>query len=116
MLCGLHKQNVLQKSLPLLRQSLATNELTIDGIRPPPPNMVFSMSGAAPTVQTVRTATPSGQQVRIVGPAATVVRTPGAPGTVLQHRLVSPLRGAVQQQPRMVILRPVRLYVSEVFF
>ncbi|XP_066254350.1 transcription initiation factor TFIID subunit 4-like isoform X5 [Euwallacea similis] len=103
----------LKKSLPLLRHSLANNELTIEGIRPPPPN-VFSVAGAAPTVQTVRAAAPAiagGQQVRIVGPGAAVVRAaaPGAPG-VLQHRLVAPLRGAVQQPPtRMVtaIRQPV---------
>ncbi|XP_066151007.1 transcription initiation factor TFIID subunit 4-like isoform X6 [Euwallacea fornicatus] len=103
----------LKKSLPLLRHSLANNELTIEGIRPPPPN-VFSVAGAAPTVQTVRAAAPAiagGQQVRIVGPGAAVVRAaaPGAPG-VLQHRLVAPLRGTVQQPPtRMVtaIRQPV---------
>ncbi|XP_057333215.1 transcription initiation factor TFIID subunit 4-like [Microplitis mediator] len=31
----------LNKSLPLLRQSLVTNELVIDGIRPPPSNQVM---------------------------------------------------------------------------
>lgn len=60
-----------QKSLPLLRHSLATQELTIDGIRPPPPNVVFSIAGATPTVQTVR---PAANQVRIVPPGTTVVR------------------------------------------
>lgn len=30
-----------QKSLPLLRQSLYTKELTIEGIKPPPYNVAF---------------------------------------------------------------------------
>ncbi|XP_060519477.1 transcription initiation factor TFIID subunit 4 isoform X5 [Cylas formicarius] len=90
----------LKKSLPLLRYSLATHEMTIDGIRPPPPGVVFSIAGATPTVQTVRPAgVASNQQVRIVGPGATVVR-PGTPA-VLQQRLVTPIRAPVQQ-PRMV--------------
>ncbi|XP_050315614.1 transcription initiation factor TFIID subunit 4 isoform X7 [Anthonomus grandis grandis] len=108
----------LKKSLPLLRQSLANNELTIDGIRPPPSNIVFSVTGAAPTVQTVRAAVPPTgagpgvQQVRIVGPGgSTVVRAP-APGAVLQQRLLGPLRtpGVQQQQARMVttIRQPVQ--------
>ncbi|CAG9763309.1 unnamed protein product [Ceutorhynchus assimilis] len=95
----------LKKSLPLLRHSLATNEMVIDGIRPPPSNIVFSVSGATPTVQTVRTVLPqpAPQQVRIVGPGAAVVRAPGAPGAVLQQRLVGPIRApSIQQQTRMV--------------
>lgn len=32
----------LQKSLPLLRQSLVTKELVIEGIKPPPHNVAFS--------------------------------------------------------------------------
>lgn len=36
----------LKKSLPLLRQSLVTKELVIDGIRPPPANVVFSIASS----------------------------------------------------------------------
>ncbi|KAL1518270.1 hypothetical protein ABEB36_001915 [Hypothenemus hampei] len=91
----------LKKSLPLLRHSLANNELTIDGIRPPPPNVAFSVAGATPTGQTMRAAAPA--QVRIVGPGAAVVRTPGAPGAVLQQRLVGPVRGQTIQQPTRMV-------------
>jgi len=41
----------LKKSLPLLRQSLVTGELVIQGIKPPPANVVFSIS--APVVPTI---------------------------------------------------------------
>ncbi|XP_044014324.1 transcription initiation factor TFIID subunit 4 isoform X2 [Aphidius gifuensis] len=41
----------LKKSLPLLRQSLVTGELVIDGIKPPPPNVVFSIATTPSTVQ-----------------------------------------------------------------
>lgn len=58
----------------MLRHSLATQELTIDGIRPPPANVVFSLSGATPTVQTVRPAGIPSNHVRIVTPGTTVVR------------------------------------------
>ncbi|KAF7272303.1 TBP-associated factor 4 isoform X2 [Rhynchophorus ferrugineus] len=92
----------LKKSLPLLRNSLATNEMTIEGIRPPPANVAFSIAGATPTVQTIR---PGGQvtpgQVRLVTPGTAVVR-PGAPGAVLQQRLIPPIRGPLQQPTRMV--------------
>ncbi|XP_018579629.1 transcription initiation factor TFIID subunit 4 isoform X2 [Anoplophora glabripennis] len=86
----------LKKSLPLLRHSLATQELSIDGIRPPPANVVFSIAGATPTVQTVRPGI-AANQVRIVAPGTTVVR----PGQVIQQRLVAPIR-APAQQTRMV--------------
>ncbi|KAG5882657.1 hypothetical protein JTB14_018346 [Gonioctena quinquepunctata] len=71
----------LKKSLPLLRHSLATQELSIDGIRPPPPNVVYSIAGATPTVQTVRPGIPSNQQVRLVAPGTAVVR----PGQVSKY-------------------------------
>lgn len=71
-------------------------ELTIDGIRPPPANLVFSLPSGTPTVQTQIRPTVATNQVRLVNPA--VVR----PGQVLQQRLVAPLRGVTQQPPRMV--------------
>lgn len=87
-----------QKSLPLLRHSLVTKELTIEGIRPPPANIVFSIASGTPTVQTQVRPAISSNQVRIVAPGTAVVR----PGQVLQQRLVAPLRGAAQQSPRMM--------------
>ncbi|XP_049818694.1 transcription initiation factor TFIID subunit 4 isoform X2 [Aethina tumida] len=122
----------LKKSLPLLRHSLATQELTIEGIRPPPANVVFSIAGATPTVQTVvrpamTTTAQSGQQqvtgavqqqqVRIVGPA-TVVRPAGVASTagaqVLQQRLVTPVRATAPGATRMVtaIRQPGNVIVS----
>ncbi|KAK5639764.1 hypothetical protein RI129_010575 [Pyrocoelia pectoralis] len=88
----------LKKSLPLLRHSLATKELSIDGIRPPPPNVVFSIVSGTPTVQTQIRPIVATSQVRLVAPGTTVVR----PGQVVQQRLVTPVRGTVQQTPRMV--------------
>ncbi|CAH1960048.1 unnamed protein product [Acanthoscelides obtectus] len=83
----------LKKSLPLLRHSLATQEMTIDGIRPPAADVVFSVAGAAPTVQTaVRPGLAN--QVRIVGApgATTAVNRPGQ--QVIQQRMVAPVRTA----------------------
>ncbi|XP_047098233.1 transcription initiation factor TFIID subunit 4 isoform X1 [Schistocerca piceifrons] len=92
----------LKKSLPLLRQSLATKELVIDGIRPPPQSaVVFSLANSTmvPQVQTqqirpqVATA-----QVRLMAPVnaatqsvgVTTVPRPGQP--VQTHRIVAPVR------------------------
>ncbi|KAF5278853.1 hypothetical protein FQR65_LT03542 [Abscondita terminalis] len=88
----------LKKSLPLLRHSLATKELSIDGIRPPPPNVVFSIVSGTPTVQSQIRPIVATSQVRLVAPGTTVVR----PGQVVQQRLVTPVRGTVQQTTRMV--------------
>lgn len=90
--------SILQKSLPLLRHSLATKELSIDGIRPPPPNVVFSIVSGTPTVQSQIRPVVATSQVRLVAPGTTVVR----PGQVVQQRLVTPVRGTVQQGTRMV--------------
>ncbi|KAL3274954.1 hypothetical protein HHI36_019730 [Cryptolaemus montrouzieri] len=86
----------LKKSLPLLRHSLATKELSIDGIRPPPPNVVFSISNSAATVQTQIRPGIASNQVRIVAPGTTVVRA----NQVIQPRLITPIRG--QTATRMV--------------
>ncbi|KAK9701358.1 NHR1 homology to TAF [Popillia japonica] len=64
----------LKKSLPLLRHSLATKELSIDGIRPPPANVVFSIASGAPTVQTQVRPGMAATQVRLVQPGTTVTR------------------------------------------
>ncbi|XP_044754964.1 transcription initiation factor TFIID subunit 4 isoform X2 [Coccinella septempunctata] len=87
----------LKKSLPLLRHSLATKELSIEGIRPPPSNLVYSVSNATGTVQTQIRPGIASNPVRIVAPGTTVVR--GA-NQVLQPRLVTPIRG--QTATRMV--------------
>ncbi|XP_045464711.1 transcription initiation factor TFIID subunit 4 isoform X3 [Harmonia axyridis] len=87
----------LKKSLPLLRHSLATKELSIDGIRPPPSNLVYSGSNSAGTIQTQIRPGIASNPVRIVAPGTTVVR--GA-NQVLQPRLVAPIRG--QTATRMV--------------
>ncbi|XP_056631154.1 transcription initiation factor TFIID subunit 4 isoform X4 [Diorhabda sublineata] len=91
----------LKKSLPLLRHSLATQELSIDGIRPPPSNVVYSIAGATPTVQTIRPAGLQPNHVRIVAPGTTVVR----PGQVIQQRVVTPLRTPVQQTRMVTSIR-----------
>ena len=44
----------LKKSLPLLRQSLVTKELVIEGIKPPPANVVFPVTSATPVVTQVK--------------------------------------------------------------
>lgn len=77
---------------------MATKELTIDGIRPPPANVVFSIASGTPTVQTQIRPGVATSQVRLVAPGTAVVR----PGQVLQQRLVTPIRGSVQQSTRMV--------------
>lgn len=46
-----HRECLLQKSLPLLRQSLVAKELVIEGIRPPPHHtVVFSLPNSATVV------------------------------------------------------------------
>jgi hypothetical protein len=46
-----HCKCLLQKSLPLLRQSLVAKELVIEGIRPPPHHtVVFSLPNSATVV------------------------------------------------------------------
>lgn len=91
----------LKKSLPLLRQSLATKELTIDGIRPPPANVVFSIQNATQTVQAQIRPGMAPSQVRIVAPGTTVVR----PNQVIQPRLVTPIRGQVQGTRMVTTIR-----------
>lgn len=91
----------MQKSLPLLRHSLATKELSIDGIRPPPANVVFSIASGSPTVQTQVRPGIAATQVRLVQPGTTVVRS----GQVLHQRLVTPIRQPVQQTRMVTTIR-----------
>lgn len=80
----------LKKSLPLLRQSLVTKELVIEGIKPPPANVVFSIASAV-----VPTITQSQYRPAVaVAAAATVPVTATATATT-QVRVMTPLPTAV---------------------
>ncbi|XP_011263355.1 transcription initiation factor TFIID subunit 4 isoform X1 [Camponotus floridanus] len=109
----------LKKSLPLLRQSLVTKELSIEGIKPPPANVVFSIASAviptitqqtqyrptvAATVPVTATATAT-TQVRVMAPlqtavtaaaAAAVVTTVPRPAQPVPQRLVRPVTTVVR--------------------
>ncbi|XP_063986757.1 transcription initiation factor TFIID subunit 4-like isoform X3 [Diachasmimorpha longicaudata] len=110
----------LKKSLPLLRQSLVTKELVIEGIRPPPANVVFSIATALPQVQqqlsscytkknqirptvavaqsvpVVMTSTPAPLRVMAPPPAAVVTTpAPRIPQPV-QQRLIRPVTTIVR--------------------
>ncbi|XP_011315144.1 transcription initiation factor TFIID subunit 4 isoform X3 [Fopius arisanus] len=98
----------LKKSLPLLRQSLVTRELVIEGIRPPPPNVVFSIATTASQIQQIRPTvavaqsvpvvmTSSAAPLRVMAPPAGVVTTPTPriPQTV-QQRLIRPVTTIVR--------------------
>ncbi|KAK0082990.1 hypothetical protein PV325_009549 [Microctonus aethiopoides] len=102
----------LKKSLPLLRQSLVTKELVIDGIKPPPANVVFSIASTVPTIQqnqirptvavaaqsvpVVVTSTPT--PVRVMAPPAiaTSQTTPRAQSQLAQQRLIRPVTTIVR--------------------
>ncbi|KAL6434560.1 hypothetical protein ACFW04_006139 [Cataglyphis niger] len=112
----------LKKSLPLLRQSLVTKELSIEGIKPPPANVVFSIASAvvptitqqtqyrpavAATVPVTATATAT-TQVRVMAPlqtavtaaaAAAVVTTVPRPAQPVPQRLVRPVTTAMVRTP-----------------
>ncbi|KOC63900.1 Transcription initiation factor TFIID subunit 4 [Habropoda laboriosa] len=91
----------LKKSLPLLRQSLVTKELVIEGIRPPPANVVFPVTSATPVVTqnqlrpTVAvaaatvpvTAVTATTQVRVMTPLPTATTTVPRPAQPVQQRL-----------------------------
>ncbi|GAB1863801.1 Transcription initiation factor TFIID subunit 4 [Camponotus japonicus] len=109
----------LKKSLPLLRQSLVTKELSIEGIKPPPANVVFSIASAvvptitqqtqyrptvAATVPVTATATAT-TQVRVMAPlqtavtaaaAAAVVTTVPRPAQPVPQRLARPVTTVVR--------------------
>ncbi|XP_044733942.1 transcription initiation factor TFIID subunit 4 isoform X2 [Chrysoperla carnea] len=101
----------LKKSLPLLRQSLVLKEMVIDGIKPPPSHIVFSLANSTPSItSTVQVQTASGirpalpTQVRLMAPggATTVVR----PG--VQPRLATPTIRGQSPQPRMITTTTLR--------
>ncbi|XP_071877953.1 transcription initiation factor TFIID subunit 4 isoform X2 [Bombus fervidus] len=102
----------LKKSLPLLRQSLVTKELVIEGIKPPPANVVFPVTSTTPVVTQNQlrptlavtattiplTAVTPTTQVRVMTPlpalpATTTVPRPAQP---VQQRLIRPVTTAVR--------------------
>lgn len=91
----------LKKSLPLLRHSLATKELTIDGIRPPPTNVVYSIASGTTTVQSQVRSALTTQQVRLVTPGTTVMRP-----SLVQPRLVTPIRAGMPTRMVTTIRQP----------
>ncbi|KAG7191200.1 hypothetical protein KM043_013175 [Ampulex compressa] len=99
----------LKKSLPLLRQSLVTKELVIDGIRPPPANVVFSIASATPTVTQSQlrptvavaatvpmTAVTATTQVRVMAPIPAATTTVPRPAQPVQQRLIRPVTTVVR--------------------
>ncbi|XP_018317035.1 transcription initiation factor TFIID subunit 4 isoform X1 [Mycetomoellerius zeteki] len=107
----------LKKSLPLLRQSLVTKELVIEGIKPLPANVVFSIASAvvptitqpqyrpavavAATVPVTATATAT-TQVRVMTPLPTAVTT----ATVVTTTVPRPVQTIPQR-----LVRPVTTVV-----
>ncbi|XP_054273859.1 transcription initiation factor TFIID subunit 4 isoform X2 [Macrosteles quadrilineatus] len=86
----------LKKSLPLLRQSMVTKELIIDGIRPPPASVLYNQQTTVVQQQTlqqgqVRPQQPPQMRVITQSAATTVSGTPPRPSPV-QHRIVTPMR------------------------
>ncbi|KOX71518.1 Transcription initiation factor TFIID subunit 4 [Melipona quadrifasciata] len=100
----------LKKSLPLLRQSLVTKELVIEGIKAPPVNVVFPVSSTTPVVTqnqlrptvAVTTATvpvtavTATTQVRVMTPLPTVTTTIPRPAQPVQQRLIRPVTTVVR--------------------
>lgn len=105
----------LKKSLPLLRQSLVTKELVIDGIRPPPANVVFCIASASPaTVQPQLRNTLAVFPVPVAAVAASGTPIPSATATATtQVRLMTPQNTVTTAVPRGVqhvqqrLIRPI---------
>ncbi|XP_033297530.1 transcription initiation factor TFIID subunit 4 isoform X1 [Bombus bifarius] len=101
----------LKKSLPLLRQSLVTKELVIEGIKPPPANVVFPVTSTTPVVTQqnqlrptvavtaatipVTAVTPT-TQVRVMAPLPAATTTVPRPAQPVQQRLIRPVTTAVR--------------------
>lgn len=82
----------LKKSLPLLRQSMVTNELVIEGIRPPPRAVVFSIASTTPTIvqpQQVQTSQASVQSSMTMTSSGGVVRPQVQMSTTPQMRVIT---------------------------
>ncbi|XP_071446468.1 transcription initiation factor TFIID subunit 4-like isoform X2 [Hetaerina americana] len=105
----------LKKSLPLLRQSLVTKELVIDGIRPPPHTVVFSKSPSGAMVPQIQIRQPVSTQVRVMSQVNAThglgVTTLPRPGSTIQHRLVAkcPPQPIVRPQPPPITPPPPKL-------
>ncbi|XP_054710998.1 transcription initiation factor TFIID subunit 4-like [Uloborus diversus] len=84
----------LKKSLPHVRQSLISKEMTIDGIRPPlPPPSMQTISATPPQVTSIRTTfAPSARMsaTTIAGSALTAQLNQPPGSTLLTQRLISP--------------------------
>ncbi|CAN7992049.1 unnamed protein product, partial [Ixodes hexagonus] len=101
----------LKKSLPYLRHSLMTKELTIEGVRPPPQGAVTLPSTPAiiPNIQQVAGVT------RPAVPHATAqvrVMTPVTGGLAAQLAGPVGLQGVLAQHPRLVTPRPTTTVVG----
>ncbi|XP_043503732.1 transcription initiation factor TFIID subunit 4-like isoform X3 [Polistes fuscatus] len=100
----------LRRSLPLLRQSLVMNELVIDGIKPPPASVVFTIASAAPVVTqqqnqirptaaiapTIPVATTPATQVKVMAPLPTATTTVPRPTQPVQQRVMRPMPTVVR--------------------
>ncbi|XP_047359461.1 transcription initiation factor TFIID subunit 4 isoform X3 [Vespa velutina] len=100
----------LKKSLPLLRQSLVMNELIIEGIKPPPANVVFCIASVTSTVTqqqnqirptaaiapTIPVASTQTTQVRVMTPIPTATTTVPRPAQPVQQRLIRPVTTVVR--------------------
>ncbi|XP_075733533.1 transcription initiation factor TFIID subunit 4 isoform X2 [Rhipicephalus microplus] len=101
----------LKKSLPYLRHSLMTKELTIEGVRPPPQGAVTlpSTPTIIPNIQQVAgvarpTVPHSTTQVRVVAPAN--------PGLAAQLANSTHLHNVLAQHQRLVTPRPATSVVA----
>ncbi|XP_076649791.1 transcription initiation factor TFIID subunit 4 isoform X2 [Halictus rubicundus] len=100
----------LKKSLPLLRQSLVTKELVIEGIKPPPANVVFPVTSATsvvtqnqirPTIAVTAatipvTAVTATTQIRVMTPIPAATTTVPRPAQPVQQRLIRPVTTVVR--------------------
>ncbi|XP_055603041.1 transcription initiation factor TFIID subunit 4-like isoform X2 [Uranotaenia lowii] len=96
----------LKKSLPLLRQSLVTKEITIDGINPPSANVAFSSSTLTqipaqirPVTQVVTQNSIVGQtQIRMVTSQSGAAAVPRIGQTTIRPATPVRIQGPIQQQ------------------
>ncbi|XP_052752445.1 transcription initiation factor TFIID subunit 4 isoform X5 [Galleria mellonella] len=98
----------LKRSLPLLRQSLVTKELVIEGINPPAPHVAFS-NIPAPTQQVIATSNvqlPSEEDgssptlTPLLPPVLPVTLTPSLGSTSKPINVVAAQAAAAQQKPK----------------
>ncbi|XP_018396490.1 PREDICTED: transcription initiation factor TFIID subunit 4 isoform X2 [Cyphomyrmex costatus] len=101
----------LKKSLPLLRQSLVTKELVIEGIKPPPASVVFSLSSAVPTLTQpqYRPAVAVAATVPVTATATTQVRVMTQLPTAVTATAAAAAAAVTTTVPRPVQTIPQRL-------